>query len=259
MLRSDECVPKGITSTGLRASKRQASTCRVYSVRQSEGYDVRDAFPDFDTWLVRQAVDQTKLTPEQLADWRTAYDGARPPAPMRPLKLGPIRTDEARFAVAIRDARGLWLALWVRRSSNGDVYVMMPRGENRVPGTQTRAWNPHATYHASGQVHQKAHNVSMLPAEKRQPIHMLKGCETVGVFSGHDPQVFGAICDPAAFTEVLEVPCGVLGPTHGRVIVDLLEPGHTPPAHAGALASQRVFEIVIPWIVITVMARTSRP
>lgn len=45
---------------------------------------------------------------------------------------------------------------------------------------------------------------------------------------GHGPKSVGAICDPTAFSGVVEVPPGVLGPHDGTVVVDLVEPGCEP-------------------------------
>jgi hypothetical protein len=45
---------------------------------------------------------------------------------------------------------------------------------------------------------------------------------------GHGGRTTGAVCDPSLFAGVVEVPPGVLGPKHGAVAVDLIEPGHDP-------------------------------
>jgi len=49
----------------------------------------------------------------------------------------------------------------------------------------------------------------------------------LGAYYGHG-KGSGAVCDPGAFTGVVEVPPGILGPRHGGVTVDVVEPGHEP-------------------------------
>jgi hypothetical protein len=50
----------------------------------------------------------------------------------------------------------------------------------------------------------------------------------MGIFEGHGPKTVGAICNPANFSDVIEVPPSVLGPRDGFVAVDLIEPGCKP-------------------------------
>src|SRR2546428_12125560 len=57
------------------------------------------------------------------------------------------------YAVAVRDG-GLFLVACIERSPSGDVYVLRPRN-------QPKEWNPHASYHASGQHHHKSFNHKM--------------------------------------------------------------------------------------------------
>ena len=65
----------------------------------------------------------------------------------------------------------------------------------------------------------------------------------------------GAICDPATFSGVVEVPSGILGPMHGAVGVLLIEPGHAPPDYAWgyAVVTQTVFRDITPNVVITIL------
>src|SRR5438552_14170056 len=68
------------------------------------------------------------------------------------------------------------------------------------------------------------------------------------------PKGIGAICDPAAFSGVVEVPTGTLGPRHGAVAVALVEPDHELPDYTWAyeIICQKVFRDVTPNVVITV-------
>jgi len=135
------------------------------------------------------------------------------------MKLRPAAPGEYLYAVAIREGSNLWLTLWVKRTSRGDVYVLVPRAE--------RKWTPHASYHVDGRLHVKSYNRATVPPTRRQALTAaFKGTESVGCFAGHGPN--GVICDPAIFAGVVEVAPGVLGPHHGTVCVDLVEPGSEP-------------------------------
>ena len=160
-----------------------------------------------------------------------------------PMKLRPAAPGEYLYAVAIRDGSNLWLTLWVRRARE-DVYVMVPRAE--------RKWTPHASYHADGALHVKSYGLKTVSAS-RQPLTVaFKGTESVCCFAGHDTN--GVICDPANFAGVVEVAPGVLGPHHGVVCVDLVEPG-TEPLTAfpqGKIIQREIFCDAFPRVAITI-------
>jgi hypothetical protein len=149
---------------------------------------------------------------------------------------------EHRYAVAIEGDSDLWLTLWVRRSRKGEFFVML-RGD--------KDWNPHTSYHLDGSLHMKSYDCKVLPPKKLQPLTgVFRGSEDLGCYSGHGS---GAICDPTAFSGIVNVAPGVLGPRHGVVKVDLVEPGHEPPKFDWIkLVTQQVFHDTVPWVVITV-------
>jgi hypothetical protein len=153
---------------------------------------------------------------------------------------------EYRYAVAVREGSDLWLTLWVRRSPKGEFFVFLPCG--------IRGWNPHASYHLDGRFHSKTFNdTKMGSSQKRQPLTgMFRGNEPLGAYGGHAPKAVGAICDPAAFSGILEVPPGLLGARHGMVVVDLVEPGCAPLSWPFSLAQQEVFRDFVPWLVIRI-------
>jgi hypothetical protein len=199
----------------------------------------------FDGWLRYQVLSPS--SPEELAEWRLVFEEARRRADTAPkvglMKLQPV-PGEYRYAVALRDGNDLWLTLWVRRSRRGEYFIMMPRGD--------RDWDPHTSYHLDGTVHMKSHGRKVLPAQKRQPLTgVFRGAEHLGVYGGHGKSS-GAIYDPSAFTGVVEVPPRVLGPKHGGVTVDLVEPGHEPvPFGWKEIAVRQVFRDAVPCVVIT--------
>jgi hypothetical protein len=96
--------------------------------------------------------------------------------------------------------------------------------------------------------------------QKRQPLTgAFKGCEHMGMFGGHGPKTIGAICNPANFSEVIEVEPGILGPRDGSVAADLVEPGCEPLELFNPVITTRVFEDSIPWIVIRVVGKKGSP
>jgi hypothetical protein len=210
-----------------------------------------DDLKTFDGWLRYQGIDPSTTLPEELAMWRGLFEEAMQARATSPkvglMKLQPI-PGEFKYAVAVREGAGLWLVLWVRRSVKGAFFVMKPMGD--------RDWNPHTSYHLDGTLHMKSHNRKAVTPQKRQPLTgPFRGTEDLGIDGGYTPKGVGAICDPAAFSGVVEVPSGVLGPRHGAVGVALVEPGHAPPDYTWGheVVTQMVFHDVTPNVVITVL------
>jgi hypothetical protein len=72
------------------------------------------------------------------------------------------------------------------------------------------------------------------------------------MFGGHSPKNIGAICDPAMFSSVVEVPSGILGRRDGFIAVDLVEPACDPIELYNPVTLTQVFKESVPWIVIRV-------
>jgi hypothetical protein len=201
----------------------------------------------FEGWLKFQAVDGSTLTPDELATWRSMYDESRQSAtsPIGLMKLRALAPGEHRYAVALREGSNLWLTLWVRRSPKGELFVMIPRGD--------RAWDAHTSYHLDGTMHSKSFGRVFSAGLKLQlltgPFH---GTAHLGIYGGHGPKTVGAICDPAVFSGVVEFPPGVLGPRHGAVSVDLIEPGCEPMPFDHIIRQD--FHDALPWLVIRIRA-----
>jgi hypothetical protein len=181
-----------------------------------------DDLRTFDGWLRYQAVDPARLTPDELEMWRGYFVEAKRRSEDTP-KVGlmklPRVPGEQKYAVAIRDGSDLWLTMWVRCSRTGEVFVMYPGGKPRG--------DAHASYHRDGTFHQKG-NGGKFMRQKRQPLTAaFKGSEHLGGYGGHGKST-GAICDPNAFDGVVIVEPGILGPKHGSVVVDLVEPLYEP-------------------------------
>jgi len=207
-----------------------------------------DDLSTFEGWLRYQAVDLTAATADERAFWRTTFDEARERASATP-KVGrmklPTRPGEYRYAVAVREGSDLWLTWWVKRSAKGEFFVMLPRGDGEH--------DPHASYHLDGKFHSKSCGKKLGPPQKRQPLTAtFRETENLGGYAGHGPKAVGAICDPAAFSGIVEIPTGLLGPRHGMVVVDLVEPGCEPLSWPFTLARQEVFHDFVPWLVIRI-------
>ena len=208
-----------------------------------------DDLQTFEGWLRYQAIDPKTTAPEELVMWRRLFEEARERSATNGtvglLKLQPV-PGEHRYAVAVHDGPNLWLTLWVRRSRKGEFFIMVPRGD--------QDWDPHTSYHLDGTLHMKSHGHKFASPEKHQPLTAtFQGIEHLGVYAGHGPKSVGAICDPTAFSGVVEVQPGVLGPVHGWVAVDLVEPGYEPTELPGTqIVTRKVFCDIVPWLVITV-------
>jgi len=206
-----------------------------------------DDIKAFEGWLTGvQGIDPATITPDALASWRELYDeiGKNPTPKVGEMKLRALKPGEHRYAVAVRDS-GLWLTLWVRRSPKGEFFVMVPRAD--------RGWDPHTSYHVDGTFHAKSHGRKFGQPQKRQSLTgTFRGTEHLGAYAGHGPKTVGAICDPAAFSGVVEVPIGILGPRDGCVLVDLVEPGCEPISWPLSEAVRRTFKDTSPWLVIRV-------
>src|SRR5260370_25273917 len=159
------------------------------------------------------------------------------------MKLRDLRPGEYRYAVVVREGPDLFMTMWIRRDPKGDVYVMVVRGRGE--------WNPHASYHRDGTFHHKSYDHQMV-VSKRQPLvgGGFKGCEHFGMFGGHGPKTMGAVCDPTKFSDVVEVPPGILGPKDGFVAVDLVEPGCATFDLFNPVLLTQIFKEAEPWLAI---------
>ena len=212
-----------------------------------------DELQTFEGWLKYQAPGP--LTPESLAMWRKSFEEIHQSADIP--KVGTMKLDgtgEHLYGVAVADGSELWLTLWVKRSAKGDVYVFRPCSD--------RKWSPHTSYHRDGTFHTKSYGRIFGSAEQRQPLRdpsrPFRGTEPLGSYGGHGPKTVGARCDPKAFSGVIEIVPGILGPRDGMVAVELIEPGLKPMEYPGKVIAEQVFREVEPWLAITVLATIHR-
>jgi hypothetical protein len=163
---------------------------------------------------------------------------------------------ERMFGIAVRDGADLFLWMRLRRAATG-VYYVLPTG--REYDSEWKKWNPHGSWHRDGRLHHKSFDQKEFPAEQKQePNAAFKGTHnliTRGIASD-EPRAFGVRCDPTKFSEIMEIPAGILSPKHyeTHTSVDLSEPGLQPLLMGGGeeILSQRVFDDAIPHITVTV-------
>jgi hypothetical protein len=132
----------------------------------------------------------------------------------------------------------------VRRSPKGEFFVFVPRIDPRE--------DIHTSYHLDGRVHLKSEGERVFRPDQRQALTgLFRGIESLGMFKGFGPKSIGAICDPTAFSGVVELGPDILGPREGQISVALVEPGYQP-LPVGTFVEQKVFTETAPWVMITV-------
>jgi hypothetical protein len=128
-------------------------------------------------------------------------------------------------AVAIRGTDGtLALLLRVVRSPSG-IYVVFAAGQHR------KRHDPHTSWHRDGRFHHKSFDREIFERRKRQPLEGFVGVESfITTSTNRTDAPHLPACDPAEFTNVMEVPITVLkeAPHGTQVHVELLGPESEP-------------------------------
>lgn len=200
--------------------------------------------------MAYQGIETTTLGEEKLKAWRRDYDASCEAQRQREIWAPRVRGNakELLYAVVVRDVSDLWLALWVKRSAKAEYFVMLPRN-NRPP------WDPHASYHSDGRLHQKSHDQKIDVSQRQIPGPGFKGTENMLTtrLDLEDVHSVKALCDPGLFTGVLEIPGEVLRQRDHTVAIDLTD------ANGAALAQpwsqiviQRRFSEALPEVLLTV-------
>jgi len=213
-----------------------------------ENFISEEDLRSWEGWLRYQGIDATTQSPEELAAWRRIFDEARqriatlPKVVLMKLQAAP---GEHLYAVAVREGADLWLTLWVRRSWNGEFFVLRPYGE--------RDWESHASYHLDGTLHLKSGCRIFLPRTHqpltdifRESVHLEVHRDRPVTWSQHtwrhlnDPGKGRWIADRA--NRLRHV--AIVGP---------VEPGQSPTEFPWAkIVVREVFRDTTPRVVITV-------
>jgi hypothetical protein len=211
-------------------------------------YISEDDLNTYESWLKYQALDLSTLSEEEAIAVRELFDeDVRARTTAR--KLGRMklkRPGESTYAIAIRDGADLWLALWIKRSAKPEYFIFHPITDGN--------WNPHSSLHKDGTFHMKSYDKVMLEPRPKQRPSAVKGTEHLGAYGGFGPKAVRAICDPADFTGIFEVPPCVLGPRNGMVTVDLIEPGSgaEPLMHPAEEVARHCFSGTVPHVLVRI-------
>jgi hypothetical protein len=152
------------------------------------------------------------------------------------------------YAVAVRDGHELFLFCRINRTVTGDVYVIPPRADPN--------WNPHVSYHASGQHHVKSYDQPYHVSHWQRPNANLQGTRnmsTMGI-AAREPRITNAPCKIEDYTEIFEIPISELRAEeyHTFVSVDLTESSAQLIIAPGArILRQAIFQDTRPWIIVT--------
>ena len=150
------------------------------------------------------------------------------------------------YAVAVREDDGtLYLVHRIHRSQKGEIFRMWAGRGNRDPPT---------SYHSNGRMHQKSYDHKHLVWKKQKPGEHLKGCEPMAdtPLASDEHLAINEVCDPAKFSEVMEIPVAEIAPEHAYLSIAVCEPGVEPILPKGAfIRCRRVFKDRAPWILVT--------
>jgi hypothetical protein len=153
-----------------------------------------------------------------------------------------------KYAVAVRDGEDLLVLITVKRGPRGDVYVNIPR-------PLIHDWKPHSSYHASGQGHKKSFDRKFDVRHRQPPDQNFRGTEALEhlVITPGGHRAINLPCQLSEFDDVFEIPHCDLPKDHGRLCVDLVEPGHGPliPFPGARLICQWSFKDAVPWILVS--------
>jgi hypothetical protein len=113
----------------------------------------------------------------------------------------------AKYAVAVRDGSNLFLFRTIKRKATTDVYIFWPIKKFLLFN------NPHASYHASGQVHIKTSPKCkpLPPKQQQKPDASLKGIEGILLTPIHAGEL-KKNCIRSQYDEVFEVPISDISP-----------------------------------------------
>jgi len=177
-------------------------------------------------------IDAVNLTAEQSAELHLLVDPVIERSKSIP-KVGLMKLElkpgEEQYGVAIQNDSGVWLALLVKCSKRGEVFIIIPRAEPE--------WDPHASYHLDGRFHQKSYDRKTAISNRQPLTGVFKGNENLGEYAGHGTG--NAECDPAVFNGLITLEPGVLTGRTGVVGVSLFEQGTEPePIHTSDVVRQ---------------------
>ncbi len=165
---------------------------------------------------------------------------------------------ETRFGILIRHPDGTKRKFGqVSRSDKGDVYanwtVPEPPFKPGVP-----EWNPHGSYHASGQVHSKSHNRIGVKKNRQVPGPAFVGAEPLEAINADRALLMSLPVVAETFDDTFEIDVSLItGSPKQSITVDLVEPNADPVRLTGndIVIAEKTFSDKVPWIVVSLIDR----
>jgi len=143
----------------------------------------------------------------------------------------------------------------VTRSDAGDIYVNWEVVEpQRKPGAAP--WRPHASYHASGELHSKSHNRISLKKKRPVPKAVFTGAEPIEATNADRALSDTLPYVAEQFDDVLEIDSILIsGSPSQAVTVDAVAPGQLPVRLTGQdrVLKEKTFKDAVPWIVVSLV------
>jgi hypothetical protein len=168
-----------------------------------------------------------------------------------------VGKDGTKYAIAVRDAEGLWLFRWLKRGHQGDVYLLPPTATKLSRDWRRR--NPHASYHKDGRSHIKSFAKSVHTQRRQKPDATFSGTEQLLslVIDLVSVRSLGVECRPDDYAGgVFEIPADEISQTleecRTAVAVDLVAPSASPLIYPLSAAIRRkIFDDAMPHISVT--------
>jgi len=149
------------------------------------------------------------------------------------------------YAVAVRIGSDLHLLGRVRRWVKGEYFFAMQR--TNVMGRGAPNWDPHASYHRSGQLHVKSHGAQVIVTQLQKPDASFSGTEqlyAMAILPG-EPALFPILLDPASYTDIFELPSAHFSPGDSYTLaVNLVSPGFTAIPQLGTSSTKESFRLL---------------
>jgi hypothetical protein len=157
------------------------------------------------------------------------------------------------YAVAVRESNELFQFLTIARDPQGNVYVNILHNRQ---GPEWERWKPHASYHASGQHHQKSFGHKSLVFFRQRPDENFRDAVNVVTMAipVDEPRRLNKPRDTTEFHDVFEIQTTDLA-EDTQIAIDLTEPHGDAIITPGAqIIGQIAFTDAIPRILVTIFA-----
>lgn len=168
-------------------------------------------------------------------------------------------TPKYNFAICVDYGTEIYQFLRIGVANDGSIVASFPR-KKRSLGKGLARWDPHSTYHRSGQVHHKSFGRTVQPKQKQEIGNEFKDTENIVItgISNEEAKQIGILCNRERFDATMHLKSSSISDFKYKnyLSVDLAEPNSDVSNVAGARApykvlEQRIFKRFEPWIVLT--------